>query len=182
MSKKFKFFLIAFLVLLTVSVWYFTTTPYYTVIRIALAIQNQNTDDFQFYCDMDSLSESLVDEILLTPYLSKNFTEIQKIMLNHPNESTFFKKMLANGIKNQILKGIKENKLPSNAEEKFQKSDFLSLKTETNNENYFVITMEITHNQQKIPLHLRFRKLEARWKLVGIEKFSEVIFHFINPK
>jgi len=42
--------------------------------------------------------------------------------------------------------------------------------------------MEITQNQQKIPLHLRFRKLEARWKLVGIEKFSEVIFHFINPK
>lgn len=177
MLKKLQYFLLFFLLLSISSAWYFTTTPYYALMRTFYAMKNNNLDDFQYYCDVDSLSESLIDEIInIKPEnLPTNLAMTLKMAQSDTSKIFFFKKLLAKGIKTQILKGIKENKIIKNDKEKIQMSHWLSMRDIFISENHTVIKLDIPKDGEIIPIHFRLRRLEGRWKLVGMEQLQVLL-------
>ncbi len=184
MFNKLKFILL-FLVILSIGmVGYFTTTPYYSLIRVFYAMKNNQVESFQYYCDVDSVSESLIDEMMLIKNedLPKDLSMTLKMMQSDTSKSHFFKKLLAKGIKTQILKGVKEYKMQENNNENVQMGSFMSLQNVLMGENHTVIKLDIQKNNENIPLHFRLRKLEGRWKLVGMEQFGDFILNSLKSQ
>lgn len=182
MLKKIKYFLLlAFLLTMGMS-WYFTTTPNYALIRAFFAMKNNDVEEFQYYCDVDSLAESLIDEFLYLPSkdLPPNLALTLKMMQSDTSKVNFFRKLLAKSVKNQILKGIKENQLHKNDSENVQMSNFFSFQNVLNEENVAIIRLNLQKNQENIPLHFRLRKTKNQWKLVGFEKLGVFLLNSIE--
>lgn len=184
MFRKIKFFLFFLLLLIIGLSLYFTTTPYYTLVRTFWAMKNQDVEEFQYYCDADSLSESLIDEFLYLPSkeLPQNLVITLKMMQSDTSKVNFFRKLLAKSVKNQILKGIKENQLYRNDSEKFQMSNFFSFQNVLNEENLTIIKLDIPKNHENIPLYFRLRKIKNQWKLVGFEKLGVFLLKSIKSQ
>ncbi|GIV44466.1 MAG: hypothetical protein KatS3mg035_1589 [Bacteroidia bacterium] len=184
MIKRIKYFFLFITVVSLGLVWYFTTTPYYTLIRTFYAIKSNNVETFQYYCDVDSLSESLIDEILYlkTEDLPKDLSVTIQMMQADKSRNAFFKKLLAKGIKTQILKAIKQNKWEENPNKKTEVGSIASLENVLRGENHTVIKLDVKTKGEVLPLHFRLRKLEGHWKLVGIEQFGKLLIRVIQSQ
>jgi len=184
MFRKIKYFLLFIFLFLIGMAWYFSTTPYYTLLRSTYALKNKNSDELQYYCDLDSLSDSIIDEMLLinTKDLPNELAITLKMMQSDSSKIGFFKKMLSKGIKNQLINGIKKTDFQNNPDEKISIGSFLTMKNILMGEQVTVIKIDIQNGEEILPLHIRFRRLEGRWKLVGLEKFSEFLLKLIQSQ
>ncbi len=184
MFNKLKYFLLFILILTFGLGWYFTTTPYYSLIRAFYAMKNNQVETFQYYCDVDSVSESLIDEMIYikSKDLPRDLSITLKMMQSDTSKANFFKKLLAKSIKTQILKGIKENKFQENHKENVKLGSFTSLQNVLMGENLTVVKLDFQKDNENIPLHFRLRKLEGHWKLVGMEQFGDFLLKALNSQ
>ncbi len=178
---KYGFYFVILLVLLGIGAFvYIYTTPYYCMIKLGEAFEKSNIDEFQYYCDTDSLSESIIDEIALMPVelLPNDIVSPLKMLQSNHFQNDFFRILLAKAVKNQLLKLIKEKRQSKN----FVVTKLSTIESVSYDDNHAVIKIDLQKEDKTFPFHLRFRKLDGRWKLVGFEKLSDILKAAIDPK
>ncbi len=159
--------------------WHYTSTPQYSVIMILRSIKSHDWEKFQTYVDIDSLSESLIDDI------SEFFTE----KLEESGSGGIFGKILNKGLGEALKPKIKEKfkeslqQFVESSDRENERSGDLKKKLLMNSSitclekegKIAVVALNIDDGEKNVTVKLKMRQTENHWQLIEILNPGDIV-------